>query len=275
MDDKSQLRLLLHIYNALRVIGVMSEQIGLLDELMELVEGGPVVFVGGRPSSAGSFYKGFMLDFGSSAEYAKGLSSSLRATYSPSVDNVWEAKAQAMKGSKTRKGKQHRNQVPLEPEQLSTAYEPIALGSFAAFLSKSKKCQNSNDISHAELLDIARGLAVRDKGVCMNLMSLGTCLMECVLRLTVDCGMEPALQKAKDTINREVISGAKGRTLKEELQHNMDYAITYQVSSTLLIMCDNHVPGTTPAPELINAKATLIDFFRNLDPKRYTIGDNL
>lgn len=69
IDSNSQCRLVLHLYNALRVKGLISE-LPLLETLIDLFSKTKSLWVGGRPTARGGFAKAFLLAFGYNIKWA-------------------------------------------------------------------------------------------------------------------------------------------------------------------------------------------------------------
>ncbi|EQC31015.1 hypothetical protein SDRG_11202 [Saprolegnia diclina VS20] len=76
MDDIGQTRMVLHLYNALRVLDKIPPNRD-LDNLVNMFERGKSVWVGGRPTVRGGFVKAHMLAWGYNASTAAALAANL------------------------------------------------------------------------------------------------------------------------------------------------------------------------------------------------------
>ncbi|KDO34069.1 hypothetical protein SPRG_01343 [Saprolegnia parasitica CBS 223.65] len=76
MDDIGQTRMVLHLYNALRVLDKIPPNAD-LDNLVNMFERGKSVWVGGRPTVRGGFVKAHLLAWGYNAPTAAALAANL------------------------------------------------------------------------------------------------------------------------------------------------------------------------------------------------------
>ncbi|EQC31016.1 hypothetical protein SDRG_11203 [Saprolegnia diclina VS20] len=128
MDDIGQTRMVLHLYNALRVLDKIPPNRD-LDNLVAMFERGKSVWVGGRPTARGGFVKAHLLAWGYNASTATTMAANLlsdketvlaKAAHSDKMDRRSAAQKKTFKVSDIA-----RMLLPTDPAPVSKAYRYV------------------------------------------------------------------------------------------------------------------------------------------------------
>ncbi|EQC31018.1 hypothetical protein SDRG_11205 [Saprolegnia diclina VS20] len=129
MDDIGQTRMVLHLYNALRVLDKVPPNED-LDNLATMFERGKSIWVGGRPTARGDFAKAHLLAWGYDATTAAALAANLRHDADDFVAKAMlrdklDHRSEAQK-KKIKRGDHARKLQATEPAPVSKAYRYVA-----------------------------------------------------------------------------------------------------------------------------------------------------
>jgi hypothetical protein len=205
IDSMAQLRIVLHLYNALCQVGAMvphsDKQLRLLDTLNDSFKGSKAIWEGSILPKRGEFAKRFLIAFGFSIKEAQRQTEEIRAGLSGGRN--------ASSSSKTN-SKATKNMTPIHPHQISKSFRRICLRDFSDVVDKYHTEKQKRDgrvhpcYAHAvRVNDTLDALVEEQDLLALNLTSVGDTLNHFIDHLFKILELKPMVDKFVREIDHE------------------------------------------------------------------------
>ncbi|KAJ3112407.1 hypothetical protein HDU96_004586 [Phlyctochytrium bullatum] len=217
IDSVSQMRMILHYYNAFRILGLIKE-LPLLEFLIEQFSKGKWLWVGGRPTEKGQFIKAFLLAWGYDVTSAGRYSKILR---SESLEGM----------KKTRSSKQTGKGVrQVDPGLILKSYRPVVENIYIDF---PRECFDDYKLFFEHLKKLMLD-DYRHSLLTYDLISIGRIFLEIWNKLVPALGFELVMQENMAAFIPTVTMNEDWRDSRENYQKSCEV----ECLQYILALCD-------------------------------------
>jgi hypothetical protein len=254
LDSLAQCRLVLHLYNAFRQLGVISEPIAILDLLIEKLSGTKMLWVGGRPDQCGFYLKAFLLSWGYSLKTASRLSLLSRGSFEELVAKTQSDSLQRMANS--------RELLACEPWEISQSFRCIAMYEF-------NELSSCHDYRRWALA-IKKAVA-KDSLIGINLIALGDWFLVIWQRLIDGLDLQAKVEKETHTRSKRLQPGrCQDPQQWRNSEENLRICFETFYLQNLLARCDQDSESPVSADERVQiASRILIDSMNEYPEKMF------
>jgi len=268
IDDLAQLRMVLHLYNALKHLGLITVQRdGILELLDRTFENSKAAWEGPKPTR-GNFVVRWWIAFGTDVQEAKRLSRNAQNRFSAAHGTAGTNPLQ-----QSRPQNLARRMTPIEPDKLSKSFRRIMNRDFSDVVDKYHPAalQKSGPVyDHAvRCNDTIDAIDDEQPFLAMNMVAMGAYLNLFVIRFFDHYWKEliqAMLRRCRAEQPMETTRG--GRQSWDNSDTNLErYTMVHILAGEILGRLD-FIDLSRPDPIIVQAIATMTGYFERLPPSR-------
>ena len=270
VDNFSQLRMVLHLYNALKDVGVLQvDSLGMLEMLDRNFQNSKAIWEGPKPTR-GSFVLQWWIAFGTEVKEARRMSNEAAARFSKAHGTPNKA------SSRSRLQETSRRMTPIEPDKLSKSFRRIVNRDFTDVVDtyhKDIERQKANPLyDHiVRCNDTLDAIEVDQPYLAMNMTALGAHLnsfidkffdhywkneVQAMVRATPD-----SMRYGRRTDGRSI-----GRQSWEGSDSNLERLTMVHIFAHEILGRLDFLDLSRPDPVIVQPAAAMTYFFGKLPP---------
>eukprot|EP00978_Attheya_sp_CCMP212_P017004 scaffold45035_cov49-Attheya_sp.AAC.3 len=275
VDSFAQLRMTLHLYNALKVVGLLPPQgIEVLEWLDATFRNSKAIWEGPRPNR-GSFVVRWWIAYGTKIEEAQRMSRETRAEFSSNSASLPKS-ATDHRGAKN--DNSTRKMTPIQPEKLCKSYRRICHHDFSDVVDTYHKTESqraSPIYDHAvRVNDTLDAMEKDQRFLATNFTSLGVILNQFVVSLFKVLELQPIVDELVRAVPDALrydgrVDGRRvGRNSWEGGDHNLERQTMVHIFARQILGTLDFSNLTHPIPLIAQTAAFMQDFFQGVNPSR-------